>query len=201
MPHVNRAVFLFRHVNWIPAFIVHVYCKVVMSWMLHKMVIFRYAWYQQVVAIMIRCGIRFLLVSSRRFLTIVYGWSYTVVCILEERLFGVHAKKKSWGNVMPSSSDFRFAGKWTLTTSCDSEWDSRFSVLKCRWYCTLQLPWVPSLPPYWNICMKWSSESRLSLEIKKKKKLPHQYVGMYLPRLWSGTALVRKPEAVPDGFH
>jgi hypothetical protein len=149
------------------------YCKMLMRGMLHKMVIFKYGWYHRVVAVIICCSIRLLLISSRRLLTIVNCWRYTVVYILEERLFGVHA-----GKVLEDCNAFICSALFFRkvdTTSWDSEWVSQFSVLNCQWQSTFELRWFPSLIPYQNIRLKWFSESGLSLEMKKSS---HRYVWM-----------------------
>lgn len=132
------------------------------------MVIFIHGWYQKVVAVMIRCGVRFFLVSSRRFLTIVYSWTYTFVCILEERLFGVHAKEVledrdafvfwlSFSRKVDIYHQLRF---WMgLTNFCIKE-----SMALCPW--VTMSPQSPSVPKHLPEMIQW--KSFLSLEIKKK---------------------------------
>ena len=108
---------------------------------------------------MFLCAFGFLLVSSLRFLTIVYGWNYTVVCILEERLFGVHARKvledcdviTFWGLFSMKGDTYRQLKFWmALTIFC-----IELSVSLCPW--VAMNPQSPSVSKYLPELIKWKS--------------------------------------------
>jgi hypothetical protein len=100
--------------------------------------------------------------------------------------------------VIPSFSELCFPGNCTLTPSCDSEWVWLFLC----WTVIVTVPLSYHSPqstsvPKYHLpeLIPWKS-----LVPGNLKKLPHQRVWMYLSRVWSGTSIARKPEAVPDGF-